>query len=414
VTHRFRARQLLWITVAGALGISYCLGSELTGAGRSRPEIVSPSLVSLHPRNLAPRHSFGNSVAMDLDTAVVGAPGDSSGGGAAYVFARTLTGEWQEQAQLTRPDGLSADEFGTSVAVASETALVGTGVSDSPAAYVFVRNGLSWTPQARLEVARGVMSVALSASGDRAVVGVAGGANPTIEAAYVFARHPGGKWVPEAVLTPNPGTPPGGGFGYSVSISEDAVAVGAQGENSSNGAVYVFERSADGSWHRQMRLAFVASGHSAALFGWSVGLSGRTLMVGAFGENGFRGAAYIFQQTPAGLWPQQARLVPDDPAPGYQCFGLAIGLTLYGALISQPCDGGSGLTTRVYVLSRDSNGAWSRRLEVSSPVAASTANFGAALATNGLDVVIGSPSEEPSGAAYVLECLPCLLYGAEP
>jgi hypothetical protein len=190
------------------------------------------------------------------------------------------------------------------------------------------------------------------------------------------------------------------------------VAIGAQGENNSNGAVYVFERDTGGNWRRQVRLAFVANEPTPALFGWSVGLAGRTLMVGALGENGFRGAAYIFQQTAGGQWPQQAHLVPEDPAQRYQCFGFSVGLTLYGALISQPCDGEGG--TRVYVFSRDTSGAWSQRITLTSPLAQDTANFGAALATNGLDVVIGSPSEEPAGAAYVLECLPCLLYGDKP
>jgi len=412
MTHPFRARRLLPTAVAALIGVSYCFASDLTASG-ARGQNVSPSLVSLHPQNLPPHRSVGNSVAMDLDTAIVGAPGDSSGTGAAYVFTRALTGEWRQQAQLTSADATSGDEFGASVAVASETALVGTGVSDSPAAYVFVRHGSTWTPEARLDVGRGVMSVALSSSGDRAVVGVSGAVNPTIEAAYVFARGPG-KWVQEAVLAPNPGTPPGSGFGYAVSISDNVVAIGAQGENSSNGAVYIFERDAGGTWRRQVRLALVSTDHSPAMFGWSVGLAGRTLMVGAFGENDFRGAAYIFQQTQAGLWSQQARLVPDARSPGYQCFGFAVGLTLYGALIGQPCDGeGGGLSTRVYVFSRGTSGAWARRVAVSSPAAADTANFGAALATNGLDVVIGSPSENPAGAAYVLECLPCLLYGGE-
>lgn len=406
--HAYRARRLIGSTVAAVIGVSYCLASEQTVA-LAHPGI--PPLVSLHPLNLPPHRSVGNSVAMDLDTAIVGAPGDSSSTGAAYVFTRALTGGWQEQAELTGSQAASGDEFGISVAVASDTALVGTGVTDSPAAYVFVRNGTSWTPEARLDVARGVMSVALSSSGDRAVVGVSGANDPLTEAAYVFARQDG-QWVREAVLGPDPGTPPGSGFGYSVSISGDTVAVGAQGEDNSNGAVYVFQRDSSGTWHRQARLAFVGSGDSPALFGWSVGLAERTLMVGALGESGFRGAAYIFQETGQGLWSQQARLVPEEPPQGDQCFGFSVGLTLYGALIGQPCDGEhGGLTTHVYVFSRDTEGAWSRRLSLTSPLGEDTSNFGSAIATNGMDVLIGSPSEEPQGAAYVLECLPCLLYG---
>lgn len=415
--HAHRARRLIGATAAAVIGASYCLASQgTTASGPANDPVAIPPLVSLHPLNLPSHLSVGNSVAMDLDTAIVGAPGDSTATGSAYVFTRALTGQWQQQAELTGDPAAIGDEFGISVAVAGDTALVGTGVTDSPAAYVFVRNGSSWAPQARLDVGRGVMSVALSSSGDRAVVGVSGAVQPAVEAAYVFERELGGKWEREAILRPDPGTPPRSGFGYSVSISGDTIAVGAEGENDGNGAVYVFERDPSGTWQRQARLAFVGNGNGPALFGWSVGLTERTLMVGALGENGFRGAAYVFQQTAQGLWSQQARLVSDDdPPPGDQCFGYSVGLTLYGALVSQPCDGEhGGLTTRVYVFSRDRQGVWSQRLALSSPVAPDTANFGAALATNGMDVLIGSPSEEPQGAAYVLECLPCLLYGDQP
>jgi hypothetical protein len=247
-------------------------------------------------------------------------------------------------------------------------------------------------------------------------VGVSGAESPAVEAAYVFARQGEGTWVREALLGPLPGTPAGSGFGWSVAISEDLVAVGAQGENGGSGAVHLFQRDADGRWQRQARLA-LRTEHPPALFGWSVALSGRTLMVGAFGENSFRGAAYLFQQGAGGLWSKQARLVPDDSQGSYQCFGFSVALTLYGALIGQPCDGEGGQqATHVQLFSRGPapGAAWSHRAVMSSPHRDSTANFGAALATNGLDVVIGSPSEEPGGAAYVLECLPCLLYGERP
>jgi hypothetical protein len=192
------------------------------------------------------------------------------------------------------------------------------------------------------------------------------------------------------------------------------VAVGAQGENAANGAVHIFHRTSEGRWQRQSHLA-LKTDHGPALFGWSVALSGRTLMVGAFGENSFTGAAYLFQQGDAGTWTQLGRLVPDSPRAAYQCFGFSVAVTLYGALIGQPCDGEGGQqVTRAYLFSRDPSGAWSRRTAVTSPRAPSTANFGASLATNGIDVVMGSPSEAPGGAAYVIECLACLLYGEQP
>jgi hypothetical protein len=410
MTHpcRGRLRHLPLLALLLAAGIPCCPASDLAAAPAPA---LPPPLLGLRAGSPAPHGALGSSVAMDLDTAVVGAPGGDGEPGAAYVFTRALTGEWHQQAQLAGQ--APGDGFGTSVAVAGERALVGTGVTGGPAAYVFARSGETWRPEARLPVGRGTMSVALSPAGDRAVIGVSGGSEPLVEAAYVFVRADGG-WAREAVLGPPPGTPPGSGFGWSVAVSEELVAVGAQGENGGNGAVHVFEHGADGRWRRQARLSLTTD-HPPALFGWSVALADNTLMVGAFGENSFRGAAYLFGRVAGGAWSQQARLVPDDLSSPHQCFGFSVALSLYGALIGQPCDGAGGaLATHAYLFSRDAQGAWSRRAALSSPQAPGAASFGAALATNGLDVVIGSPGESEGGVAYVLECLPCLLYGGQP
>ena len=69
-----------------------------------------------------PNQFLGRSVALDGDTAVVGAPGGISG--SAYVFTRTA-GVWTEQAKLTAPDGELGDSLGQSVALDGDTAVVG-------------------------------------------------------------------------------------------------------------------------------------------------------------------------------------------------------------------------------------------------------------------------------------------------
>ena len=73
---------------------------------------------------------FGFSVAVSGDTAVVGAPFEGAGGaeaGAAYVFQRDQGGtdNWGEVTKLTAFDAESFDGFGFSVAVSSDTAVVG-------------------------------------------------------------------------------------------------------------------------------------------------------------------------------------------------------------------------------------------------------------------------------------------------
>src|SRR6185436_11880672 len=88
---------------------------------------------------------FGSSVAVAGDTAVVGAPlrdGKGKDSGAAYVFVRSGV-TWSQQAKLLADDGAAGDEFGISVAVSGDTAVVGAYSrddkgTDSGAAYAFV------------------------------------------------------------------------------------------------------------------------------------------------------------------------------------------------------------------------------------------------------------------------------------
>ena len=146
---------------------------------------------------------FGFSVAVSGDTIVVGAYLDdapASQSGSAYVFVRSGS-TWNEQAKLTASDAAVADRFGVSVAVSGDTAAVGATHDDHSggltvgSAYVFLRSGTSWSEQAKLTASDGKAfeqfgnSVALS--GDTAVVGAyqdshegGGGAG----SAYVFLR----------------------------------------------------------------------------------------------------------------------------------------------------------------------------------------------------------------------------------
>ena len=76
---------------------------------------------------------------------------------AVFVFVRDASGEWAQQAKLQAPDGVARDKFGWSVAVYGEYIVVGAKWDDngdqfiaSGSAHVFVRNGDTWTHQAKL------------------------------------------------------------------------------------------------------------------------------------------------------------------------------------------------------------------------------------------------------------------------
>lgn len=289
---------------------------------------------------------FGSSVAVDGDTVIVGAYGEdgaapgvngdqaSNGAlssGAVYVFTR-VDGVWSQQAYLKASNPAGGDDFGWSIGVSGDTVVVGAikedssamgvngdqsnnGAMDSGAAYLFSRNGAIWSQQAYLKASNtgsnDWFGYSVAVSGDSAVVGAnredssAMGVNGDQDdngaadsgAAYVFLGVDG-TWSQQAYLkASNSGVV--NAFGASLSIDADAIVVGAiheessatgvggdQSDNSapSSGAAYVYSRSA-GIW---TQLAYLKASNTGAndFFGWSVGVSGDTVVVGANHEAG--------------------------------------------------------------------------------------------------------------------------------
>ena len=121
---------------------------------------------------------FGHAVAVDGDTAVVGAHSDNSKTGSAFIFTRdTATGAWSQEAKLTAPDGETGDAFGYSVAVDGDTVVVGmpgddidtngdnTDETNVGSAYVFVRPDTGWSAWDSLDAAgKAALTAMLTAS----------------------------------------------------------------------------------------------------------------------------------------------------------------------------------------------------------------------------------------------------------
>jgi len=294
---------------------------------------------------------FGYSVALDGETALVGAPYDDVGAttdqGTVYVFARSGT-TWSQQAQLVASDGAGQDCFGESVALAGDTVVVGTSwhdanaTTDQGAAYVFVRNGTTWSQQAQLVAADGASqdrfgySVALD--GETALVGAPYDdvdSDVNQGSAYVFVRS-GTSWSQQAQLIASGGASQDR-FGYSVALDGETALVGVpysdRGADADQGAAYVFVRSGTG-WSQQAQFT-AAAGDAADFFGGAVALAGDTALVGAYGDdvgaNANQGSAYVFARNGT-TWSQQAQLVASDGA-GQDWFGCSVALQGETALV---------------------------------------------------------------------------------
>lgn len=393
-----------------------------------------PSVESAHliAGDAATNDRYGSAVAIDGNTLVIGAnqhrTARGAQAGAVYVYVRDGNGQWMPQAQITAADGHKTDLFGYSVAIAGDTILIGAryvnlgGLSDVGAAYVFVRatGGTTWTQQAKLTAADAAdganfgYSVALS--GNTAVIGafMDNAGFPLSGSAYVFVRI-GNTWSQQAKLIASDGAL-GDELGYSVAVDGDTAAITAFSADitpgTNNGAVYVFARDPGGpSWSQQQKL-IASQTEAGASFGAGLAIAGDTLIAGApfqDGSSGFsEGAAYVFVRSGA-IWEQRDILVASQPD-GTGAFGLSVALNGSRAAIAAPY--AQSDTAReagtVYVFDRSTNGGWEQTAKLSASDGAAFDVFGSAVAMSGDTLVIGADNDDTAfgfgtGSGYVFE-----------
>ncbi len=305
---------------------------------------------------------FGRSVALsaDGDTAVVGAPNDSGGLGAVWVFTRTGS-TWAEQARLTGAGESGKGWFGRSVAISGDgdTILVGGFVdhSDVGAAWVFTRTDSTWAQQGGKltgaeESSEGEFgwSVALSADGDTALIGghEDGG---DVGAAWVFARS-GATWAQQGGKLTGAEESGPGEFGEDVALSADGdtALVGGQSDDGV-GAAWVFARSGS-TWAQQGGKLTGGEESGAGYFGDAVALSadGDTALVGGFKDGAGVGAAWLFTRS-GSTWAQRGPKLTGGEAQGKGQFGWGVALSAEAdtALIGGLADGGDVGAAWVFV-----------------------------------------------------------------
>ena len=341
---------------------------------------------------------FGSSVSIVGDTAIIGSPLDDEKGtnsGSAYVFDRDENGDWNEQTKLVADNGATNDYFGKSVAFSGDTAVIG-GVNGS--VYVFVRdsNG-GWSQQSELVPEDGALQFgsSVSISGDTVVIGAPygnvdefGNIRANTGAAYVFVRNGNGEWSQQAKFVNNLYFPyrisEGSrelAFGYSVSVSGDTVIVGSSAEDDNgeiSGAAFLYVRDEDNSeWTFQSKL-LADDGSPTDGFGTSVSISEDTVVIGATLsiDSGINGSAYVFVRDSDGEWVQQVKLIPDDVNSNNN-FGFSV-------LIK-----GDKMIIGANVFVRDESGNWINRVKLDAAEQFSGGIYSGSVAFSGDTVIIG-------------------------
>jgi hypothetical protein len=307
---------------------------------------------------------FGNSVSISGDYALIGSPRNNDDGyqsGSAYVFLRN-DGEWIEQAKLTASDADSGDHFGLSLSIDGDYAIIGAYRNDdngelSGAAYIFARNGDEWTQQAKLTASD-------ACAGDY--------------------------------------------FGLSVSISGDYAIAGAygnddRGENS--GSAYIFIRDGD-DWVEQAKIT-THDANFEDYFGCAVSINGDYAVVGAEGDSDFgisSGSAYIFARE-GGEWREQAKINADDERE-VDILGSAVSINGNYAVVGASLDDDHGENSgSAYIFVKDGED-WTQQAKLNASDAGAEDYFGFSVSISGDRTIVGAYGNgydrgEISGSAYI-------------
>ncbi len=399
---------------------------EVADEGAIYPVTIDPTFTQqqkLEPSDPGTGDSFGNSVAISGETVVVGARDDDgaagSDQGSAYVFVRSGV-VWSQQQKLLASDAGAGDQFGFSVAISGEAVVVGARFDDGAAgsdqgsAYVFVRSGGVWSQQQKLEASDAAafdnLGDSMGISGETVVVGAsqddgtAGGAQGS---AYVFVRS-GGVWTQQQKLEASDAGAVDF-FGFSVAVSGETVVIGAPRDDgtagSDQGSAYVFVRSA-GVWTQQQKLEASDTGDQ---FGWSVAISGETLVIGALFDDGTagsdQGSAYVFVRS-GGVWTQQQKLLASDAA-ALDNLGSSVGISGETVVVGASQDDGAAGSAQgsAYVFVR-SGGVWTQQQKLEASDAAELDFFGDMVGISGEAIVVGARGDDGAagseqGSAYV-------------
>ena len=304
---------------------------------------------------------FGNSVAIDGDTVVIGAYGDDDGAdnsGSVYVLRTTDGGAtYVELAKLTASDPEMAAYFGKSVAIDGDTIVVGSPYDDdagsqSGSVYVF-RTSNGWATHTEIE-----LTAADTASGDLFGRSVAIDGNTIVvgtsnaDAVYVFRTTDGGATYDELAKLTASDAAEGDWFGlHSVAIDGDTIVVSAGGGQ----AAYVFRTTDGGVTYGQVAKLTADDAAADDEFGRSVAIDGDTVVIGSlYDDDGgsYSGAAHVFRTTDGGAtYDELAKLTASDAAEGDR-FGWSVAIDGGTIVVGTPYDDDAGLTSgSAYVFS---------------------------------------------------------------
>ncbi len=361
---------------------------------------------------------FGYSVSISGNYAIVGAPGKWQNVdelGSAYIFHFDGT-SWEEQQKIMAADGEAGDRFGISVSISGDNAIVGAIENDdkgeaSGSVYIFNFDGSNWTEQQMLLASDGEendnFGNSVSISGNYAIIGA-----PAIYkidnntgSAYIF-YFDGSNWVEQSKVLPSDGAPEDR-FGDSVSISGNYAIVGAAGNDYygiNSGSAYIFHFNGT-NWVEQQKLV-ASDGAETDWFGLSVSISGNYAIVGNVYDDVYlwdSGSAYIYHFDGTN-WVEQQKLIPLD-GDMLEYYGGNVSISGNYAIVSASGDNDNGDSSgSVYIYLYDGTN-WEEQQKILASDGAEWDQFGLSVTISSEYAIVGARGDDDngnnSGSAYI-------------
>ena len=366
---------------------------------------------------------YGQSVAIDGDFIVAGAPMDE-GGGAVYPF-HLVGNEPAPEARLRMPAGFTGSLFGASVAIGGDLLFVGApgaALSGEPhiQGVIYERVADSWellqTLTGSMDNGEGQFGASAAFNADFLVVGATlddDGESPGSGsgAVYLFERAGNLFLQIDKIKLASPDA--GARFGSAVGISNGRVAVGATERvvnQLTSGEVTVYQT--DLGMLLQSLSGVGSQSGSAARFGASVGIRNNLMLVGAPGEDMGRGATYVFFI--GATLDERARLVGSGTGAG-DGFGESLSFDGENLVIGAPgfpAPGKQGLFAKGVASSgavfHYTGANFEQESRIDPP--AGLQQFGAAVALQGVHIIIGAPMTDNNAGAVALRLDPILIF----
>jgi choice-of-anchor B domain-containing protein len=398
-----------------------------------RPALSLVLLAMTAAPAVAQSGSFGNAVLIDDGELIVAEPNTYFRPGTVYVYRRS-GGGWVESGQLQAPAAERADGFGAALAVTGTTLIV---AQRGGQLHTFEKGDGRWratgmlAPSGLTGLDPGCnqygycgtqFGITLAAAGDLLLVGeprsVPGGRGgrggrggnaaeqepAPAGVVYVFQRSADGSWTEQARLQPAE-TVSGDAFGATIALTDGRALIGAPGWSAAaepaNGQVgRVFEfRLQVGGW--QEAAVLESRSDPNAHFGAAIAVEGDLAVIGAPGSGAGHGAAFLYRRdATSGVWSEQSRLaafnsIRDDR------FGSAVGMDGSDIWVGAPARRGDD-TGMVYVYRGGAGPLLDapRRIRLTETVSSDA--FGDAIATGaGVAAVTAAGMHHQAGAVYV-------------